>query len=621
MIRANKLSQRFSRIHSCLSCKFTGLFQNPYKSERHSYIGVREEASKGKCNQMETAHPTLMRLALTILITLCGVSATVAQSNQATSDPRLEKADALFSQWNKPDSPGCALAVIKDGQVLYKRGYGIANLDYDIPISSRTVFNIASISKQFTAISVALLARQGKLSLDDDLRKFLPEMPQYSAPVTIRQLIYHASGVREYSHLMQLAGTKFQDATSDEIYKIIARQKELNFNPGDEYLYSNSGYFLLARIVQRVSGKSLRGFAAENIFKPLGMSSTRFHDDASEVIRNRATGYSPRRNGGFAVESTPFDSVGDGGLVTTIDDLILWDRIFYENNLNGGQDLIREALTRGTLNNGERIDYGFGLDIDTYRGLNEFGHGGAFSGFNSDMIRFPDQRFSVFCLCNLSNIESGRLTRQVADIYLAGEFKTESSANGLPEPKVIQVSAQELAEVAGSYFNFANNNFRRLYVKNGKLIYSRGGSESELAPLGKNRFLMLGVPDQIEISFKSTRPGAPLQMFSAANGKVFIVHDAVKAANYTTQQLKEFSGTFYSAEIEATYTITLKDDKLVLQRKNVDGETPLVGQFANAFSASGTGGIRFTRDDQNRVNAFLLTTGRIRNLRFVRTQE
>ena len=537
------------------------------------------------------------------------------------SDPQADKVDALFAQWNKPDSPGCALAIIRDGRVVYKRGYGIANLEYDIPISSKTVFNIGSISKQFTAMSIAMLARQGKLSLDDDIRKYLPEMPQDSAPVTIRQLIYHTSGIREYSHLMQLAGTRFQDATADEDYKIIARQKQLNFKPGDEYLYSNSGYLLLARIVQRVSGKSLRAFAEENIFKPLGMSNTHFQDDKSEVIRNRATGYSPRTGGGFAIELTTSDAVGAGDLLTTLDDLILWDRFFEQNNLPGGQDLIHEALTQGTLNTGDKIDYGFGLDIETYRGLNEFGHGGATNGFTADMIRFPDQRFAVFCLCNLSNIESSRLTRQIADIYLANDFKAQSNANGLPEPKVVQVSDQELAAVAGSYFNFANNNFRRLYVKNGKLIYSRGGSESELAPLGNNRFVMLGVPDQIEISFKSSRPGAPLQMFTAANGKVFIVHDAVKAATYTPAQLQEFSGTFYSEEIEATYTIALKDDKLVLRRKNVDGETPLVGQFADAFSAAGTGGIRFTRDDQNRVNGFLLTTGRVRNLRFVKTQQ
>jgi len=538
----------------------------------------------------------------------------VAQITDSTSATRI---DQLFAQWDKPDSPGCALAVIKDGQTVYRRGYGSANLDYGIPLSSKSVLNIASISKQFTAMSVALLAKQGKISLDDDVHKYLPELPQYQSPITIRHLLYHTSGIREYPHLMQLAGIRFQDATDDEILKIIARQKELNFKPGNEYLYSNSGYFLLAQIVKRASGKSLREFAAEHIFQPLGMVNTHFHDDSTEVVKNRATGYAARKGGGFAVETTASAGVGEGGLFTTIDDLILWDKIFYEPKLNGGPELIREFVTPGTLNNGQKIEYAFGLEFETYKGLKVVGHGGAYNGFSTDMIRFPDQRFTVIGLCNLANIESGRLTRQVADIYLANEFKQESA--DLPEAKVIQVPEKELAAVAGSYFNFATNNFRRLYVKNGKLFYSRGSSESELAPLGNNRFRMLGVPDRVEISYKSPRPGAPLQMFTAANGKVFIVHDSVEPASYAPQQLAEFTGTFYSSEIDATYTLALRDDRLVLRRKNVDGETPLVVQFADAFSAAGTGGIRFTRDVKHQVTGFLLTTGRVRNLRFDKT--
>ena len=556
----------------------------------------------------------MSRLCLSILLMLM-VSLT-----QVTNSPLATKIDQLFAQWDKPDSPGCALVVIKDGQTIYKRGYGVANLDYGIPISSKSVFNIASTSKQFTAMSIALLVREGKISLDDDIRKYLPEMPQYQSPITIRHLIYHTSGIREYSHLMQLAGIRFQDAADEEVIRIIVRQKGLNFKPGDEYLYSNSGYFLLAQIVKRASGRSLREFAEEKIFKPLGMVNTRFHDDSTEVIKNRATGYTLRTDGGFSIEMTRSDHVGDGGLLTTIDDLILWDKIFYDHKLSGGWDLIRQFLTPGTLNSGEKIDYAFGMEVETYKGLNVFGHGGAFNGFNADMIRFPDQRFTVACLCNLSNIESGRLTRQVADIYLGKEFKQESgSETDLPEAKVIQVPEKELAAVAGSYFNFTNNNFRRLYVKNGKLFYSRGSSESELAPLGNNRFLMLGVPDRIEISFKSPRLGAPLQMFTAANGKVFIVHDSVEPASYTPQQLKEFTGTYYSGEIDGTYTLALQDDKLVLRRKNVEGDTSLVVQFADGFSAVGTGSIRFTRNGKHHVSGFLLSTGRVRKLRFDKT--
>src|SRR5689334_16350765 len=248
-------------------------------------------------------------------------------------------------------------------------------------------------------MSIALLARQGKLSLDDDIRKYLPEFPQYQSPITIRNLIYQTSGVREYSHLMQAAGIKFQDASAEDIFKMLTRQKDLNFKSGDEYLYSNSNYFLLAQIVKRASGKSLREFAEANIFKPLGMVNTGFHDDSSEVIANRATGYASRSGGGFSVDTVASYHVGDGGLLTTIDDLLLWDNNFYNNKLGGGAELIHELLTPGTLNSGAKTDYAFGLDVETYKGLKMYGHDGVYNGFSAAIIRFPEQRFSVFCLC------------------------------------------------------------------------------------------------------------------------------------------------------------------------------------------------------------------------------
>lgn len=546
------------------------------------------------------------------------VSSATAQSDRPSGNKSAE-VDALFAQWSKPDSPGCAVAVIKDGEVVYKRGYGMANLDYGIPISSVSVFNIASVSKQFTAMSVALLARQGKLSLDDDIRKNLPEFPRYQSPITIRNLLYQTSGIREYSHLMSAAGIKFQDATDEDVFKILTRQKELNFKPGEEYLYSNSNYFLLAQIVKSASGKSLREFAAENIFKPLGMNHTGFHDDSTEVIKNRATGYSSRNGGGFSVEAVGSYHVGDGGLSTTIDDLFRWDQNFYDNKLGGGTPLIQELLTPGTLNSGRKTDYALGLDVETHKGLQVFGHDGVYNGFNAAMIRFPEQRFSAICLCNLDSIQSPGLTRRVADIYLANEFKESpetASKIALPDLKVVQVPEKNLAVVAGSYFNSASNNFRRLYVKNGKLIYSRGTSESELAPLGNDHFLMRGTPDRVEIRFKSPRPGAPLQMITTVNGTVAMVHDLVESAVYTAAQLSELTGAYYSAEIDARYDIILQGDQLVLRRKNVDGETPLLAQFADAFSAAGTGSIRFSRDRQKQITGFLLSTGRVRRLRF-----
>ena len=561
-------------------------------------------------------------IAFALIIALSPAVFSQVPTGTAQTSESTSRINQLFAPWDKPDSPGCALGVIKDGKMIFKKGYGMANLDHGIPISSSSAFNIASVSKQFTAMSIALLAQQGKLSLDDDIHKYLTDFPQYQSPITIRNLIHQTSGIREYSHLMSATGIRFQDAADDEVYKILTRQKDLNFKPGDEYLYSNSNYFLLAQIVKKASGKSLREFAQDNIFKPLGMVNTSFYDDGTEVVKNRATGYSARKGGGFSADIVRSYHVGDGGLLTTVDDLLLWDQNYYANKLGGGAELIQQLLTTGILNSGAKSSYAFGVDLETYKGLKVVGHDGVYYGFNASVIRFPDQKFSAICLCNLNSIGSPRLTRQVAEIYLANEFKQSSgpdSIAALPEPKIVEVPEKELAAVAGAYFDSANNNFRRLYVKNGKLIYSRGTSESELAPLGNNRFLMLGTPDRVEITFKSPRPGAPLQMITVIVGVGISTHESVEPANYNAAQLAEFTGSYYSDEIEATYQITLQGDTLMLRRKNVDGETPMLAQFANAFSAAGTGSIRFTRDGKNRVIGFLLTTGRVRKLRFVKT--
>jgi len=272
---------------------------------------------------------------------------------------KFDAVDALFSEWNKPDSPGCAIAIIHRGQPLYRRGYGMANLEYAIPISEKSVFDIGSISKQFVAMCIALLARQGKLSFDDEIQKYIPELRNYRYSITIRHLIHHTSGLRDYLTLMDLAGLRFENEYPDEeIIGLIARQKVLSFRPGEEFLYCNSGYLLLAEIVKRSSGQSLREYADESIFAPLEMKNTFFHDDFSEIVKNRAVGYSPAESGSFRISMSIFDIVGDGGVHTTIDDLCRWDANFYHNIVGGyGQDLIEEITSPGKLNSGKALDY------------------------------------------------------------------------------------------------------------------------------------------------------------------------------------------------------------------------------------------------------------------------
>ncbi|MFQ5628604.1 MAG: serine hydrolase domain-containing protein, partial [bacterium] len=261
---------------------------------------------------------------------------------RSANDTLSAKVDQIFADWDKPDSPGCALAVIQDGKTVYSRGYGMADLEHDIPISPQTVFYIGSTSKQFVTFSIALLAEQGKLGLDDNIRKYLPEFPDYGQPITIRHLIHHTSGIRDYLTLWSLAGRNYLDyMPEDVVLDMICRQKELNFSPGEQHLYSNSCYFLLAVIVERASGQSLREYADKHIFKPLAMKNTHFHDNNKHIIKKRAYGYAPGKIGGFDQLIMRFDLVGSGGLYTCVEDLYLWDQNFYHNKLGkGGQEII-----------------------------------------------------------------------------------------------------------------------------------------------------------------------------------------------------------------------------------------------------------------------------------------
>ncbi len=315
----------------------------------------------------------------------------------------LKKVDGLFKAYNKPDVPGCAVGIIHRGKLIYKKGFGSANLEYTIPISPSTVFDIASISKQFTAACALVLEYQGKLSLQDDIRKYLPEL-RYKQKITPLHLIHHTSGIPDYCELMGLAGMPFyNDYSEAQIIELIAKQP-LNFKPGEEHLYNNSGYFLLAEIIARVSGKSLNVFATEHIFKPLKMNHTQFYDDHTRIIKNRAIGYSPTKQG-FAIEHYKLDIVGDGAIHTTIEDLFLWDKNFYKNKLIGGQEFINRFLTPGKLNSGESTNYAFGLNILNYQNQKIIFHNGSWAGFTSEFTQLPEHRFSAIILTNRNDYD------------------------------------------------------------------------------------------------------------------------------------------------------------------------------------------------------------------------
>jgi CubicO group peptidase (beta-lactamase class C family) len=379
------------------------------------------------------------------------------------------KIDEIFARWDKTNSPGAVLAVIQNGSIVYQRGYGMANLDQDIPLSPESVLNIASMSKQFTAASIVILARQGRLSLDDDVHKYFPELPDYGASITIRHLIHHTSGLRDDILLNVIAGRTLHGFTTDDAVKLIVQQKELNSRPGEEYSYTNSGYSLMAEIIKRTSGKALRPFADEHIFRPLGMTHSVFCDDNTMILKHRAAGYAPVAHG-FRNAESGIEAVGPGNMWTTVGNLLLWDQNFYNNRLGDG--LIDELLTPGKLTNGQPLTYAYGLYVDEYKGVKRVQHSGSIPGFCSYMARFPDNGISVICLANLSSLDPADLAQRVADLYLADHLRPNSATLERPQRKL---KPEELAAFAATYRDRRDGGLWTFIVVDGSLAVERPG--------------------------------------------------------------------------------------------------------------------------------------------------
>ncbi len=524
------------------------------------------------------------------------------------------KVDAVFAAYDKPDSPGCALGVIKDGKLVYVRGYGRANLEHGIANGSQIVYDIGSTSKQFAAASIVLLAQQGKLSLDDDVRKLIPELPAYQKPVTIRHMLNHTSGLRDYLTLFGLAGVDFDSTTGDkEALNIIVRQKQLNFAPGDDWLYSNSGFFLLSQLVKRASGKTLAQFAKENIFDPLGMKHTHFHDQHTMIVPLRATGYSPAASG-FQIEMSNFEQTGDGAVYTTIEDLLLWDQNFYQPKV-GGQVMLDQLQTRGILNDGKKLDYALGLFADEYKGLRRVHHGGSWAGYRAELMRFPDQKFTVACLCNLATTNPTNLAIKVADIYLANEFKASEEKTIAAKSETTALTEEQLKDKVGLYRLPASGEVRRITLRDGKLRIDSFGPSTELVPVTANRF-RVNVPNAeaaAELSFEKFAPGKMLLKLPR-NNRVDAFESA-EAFAPTAPQLADFVGSYYAEELDTTYRLAVEDGKLTVIDRN-EQKLALTPTFRDAFT--GRFQAEFSRDAQGRVAGFVVHAGRIRQVKFVK---
>jgi CubicO group peptidase (beta-lactamase class C family) len=530
-------------------------------------------------------------------------------SLSAAAADRTDKVDKLFETWDSTVSPGASLAIIHNGEIIYKRGYGMANLEHNVPITPETVFRIGSTSKQFTAACIAILSLQGKISLDDDIRKYMPELPVYDKPITVRHLIHHTSGIRDYLGLAYLSGKSEDDFyTPEDSVAMIARQKGLNFIPGDEHLYSNSGYFLLGVIVSRASGKSLDAFSQEHIFKPLSMKSTHFHDDYTMIVKKRADGHTKSKKG-FKIFNTTLNHVGDGGVFTTVEDLYLWDQAFYNNKL--GKKLMDLMLQNGVLNNGKKLEYAFGLNVGQYRGLKMVAHGGSFVGFRADMIRFPEEKFSVICLANLDSINPSKLCRQIADIYLADKFTEEKAPEKAAESITpVTLTQDELKNRAGKYTDEKESFIADISLKDDTLIVEAMGISFPLIPISQSKFISKDAPVEILIEFFPAEGEAIKAKLTVEGDREIPLSKIPSIAPLTLEQLQVYAGSYYNDELPAAYILVVEEGKLLFKHRNAP-EEPFKLIDKDKF-LSGYGRVEFTRGKDEKITGFSLDAGRVR---------
>ncbi|MCE7990759.1 MAG: beta-lactamase family protein [Roseivirga sp.] len=558
-----------------------------------------------------------LRLKISLFVLLILPFSLQCQSKKSLLSPTFSEIDAIFSNYDNSETPGAAIAVVHKGQIIYKKGYGSANLEYDISITPTTVFHVASVSKQFTAFAIMLLVEDGKLSLDDDIRKHIPEVPDFGKKITLRHLASHTSGLRDQWELLILGGWRLDDViTMDHILDMVSRQNELNFTPGEKYMYSNTGFTLLAEVVARVSGQSFSRFTQMNIFEPLGMKNTQFYDDHERIVKNRAYSYRPQRNGGILKAPLNYANVGATSLFTTVEDLSLWTDNLHNPKV-GSKKLIEQMNTRTTLNNGETFRGGLGQFMNEYNGLSQIQHGGSDAGYRAFVSRFPNQDFSVVVLSNNGRFNPRRIAAQVTDLYLKPLYEETDPPTSQKAPELISLSENSLREFIGDYWNHKDAFATEILMKDGSLALSRNGRPDKLGTVGQNKFMVMNGRNNVFVSF--SKSGGKLQMAIQIGENDPMLLEPYTPVSYPLNNINDYTGSYYSPELETTYRLTLENGKLLTKHQRLSDFqlTPIMkDKFdGNDFSFNH---ISFERNTKGQITGFRISNGRVQNLLFVK---
>jgi CubicO group peptidase (beta-lactamase class C family) len=551
---------------------------------------------------------------LSLFVLLAVLPAALDAQAPAGADTRI---DRIFARWDSERTPGCAVAAEQDSRAVVSRAYGMAELEHGVANAPGTVFEAGSVAKQFTAAAIMLLVLEGRLSLDDEVRTHVPELPAYPTPVTVRHLVHHTSGLRDWGSVAAIAGWGRGERVHSHahVLDILARQSALNYPAGAAYSYTNSGYNLMAVIVERVSGVPFAEFSRQRIFEPLGLRDTQWRDDFRRIVPRRSTAYAARGDG--FVTDRPNEHVhGNGGLLTTVADLLRWDRALESGEGLGGAAFVRLMHERGVLTDGTVIAYAGGVQIGSRRGAPEVSHTGATGGYRAFLGRYPEQRLRVAVLCNVGAVDPGGVGRQVADLFLDGPFPAPGAEPARSAARPVRLPAAALRAREGVYRDAATGAPMRLVVEDGALRIQGG---ARLVPVSRDVF-RVGDGGR-ELVFEPARGGRPrvrlLEPGSADGSRQEAAFEPVDAFEPTASELAAYAGRFHSDDAETTFEARVDEGRLVLHRRP-DARIVLVPAYRDVFRGAELGLVRFERDAAGRVTGFVLRQARVHGLEFRR---
>jgi CubicO group peptidase (beta-lactamase class C family) len=555
-----------------------------------------------------------------LVLTLAVVAGMARSAGQIQESRLAGQVDGIFASWNRTDSPGGVVGILEQWEVVLVRAYGMASLEYDVPIRLDTLFNAGSVAKQFTALAMLRLAGQGRLRLDEEIRQYVPEVPVFGTPISLRQLIHHTSGLRDFQSLLAMAGWRTEDSiTGSDALAYVRRQRELNFPPGEKFLYGNTGYWLMGKVLERVTGQPFVDWMREQIFQPLGMLHSGFREDTQRIYKDTATSYYGPGDDGFRRAKEWWGYVGNGNLYTNLDDLLQWLRAWRAPHPAQAAE-IPALFERGALSNGEPIDYAFGLVIDHYQGLRIVHHGGAIGGYAAFIGFFPDRDLGIVILSNFSGADPRGKALAVADLWFAGESPAASADPSIPErrePPVVAIDPELLDAYIGEYRLDARPDLILSFTREQDHLFLQlpGRTRSEVFPAAAAIFFLRGGQSQIE--FHRDASGR-VSRLTLREGRDYVGR-RIERPPWTPEQIAELTGSYYSSELDTTYTLVAQAGALVVRHpRHPDFELkptpqgPLEGAWFFHEVAP-------ERDDQGRVIGLRVSNPRVRNLFLAKT--